>query len=136
MISQTLCSYIITFSSDSRKDKDDDDKKRDFRDAKREDRKPNNSDEDEDDDIDDKKERRLKDKKSKDKLKLFTKDKHLLLSFVYFDQTHCGYILDRDIEELLHTLGMLQNMYEKMKLYYFYCYRFKLIKISSKEASK
>ncbi|XP_076250699.1 cell division cycle and apoptosis regulator protein 1-like [Rhynchophorus ferrugineus] len=101
---------------DSRKDKDEDDKKRDFRDTKREDRKTNNSDEDEDDDMDDKKEKRIKDKKNKDKIKLLTKDKHLLLSFVYFDQTHCGYILDRDIEELLHTLGLNLSRSQARKL--------------------
>lgn len=35
-----------------------------------------------------------------------TVDPELLLSFVYFDQTHCGYILEKDVEELFYTLGL------------------------------
>lgn len=46
------------------------------------------------------------DKKKKDKVKLLTVDPYLLLAFVYFDQTHCGYIFDKDVEELLFTLGL------------------------------
>ena len=30
----------------------------------------------------------------------------LLLSFVYFDQTHCGFIYEKDIENLFFTLGL------------------------------
>lgn len=37
---------------------------------------------------------------------MYTHDPYLLLSFVYFDQTHCGYIFDKDIEELIYTLGL------------------------------
>lgn len=47
-----------------------------------------------------------KDKKKKERVKLYTEDPHLLLAFVYFDQSHCGYIFDKDIEELLYTLGL------------------------------
>lgn len=79
--------------------KDDDDKKKD-KEGKREDRKSESSEEDDDDGR-----RSTKDKKRKDRVKLITKDKHLLLSFVYFDQSHCGYIFDKDMEELLYTLG-------------------------------
>jgi hypothetical protein len=39
-------------------------------------------------------------------MKYYTADPFLLLSFVYFDQTHCGYILDKDVEEIIHTLGL------------------------------
>lgn len=28
------------------------------------------------------------------------------MSFVYFDQTHCGYIFEKDIEDLFYTLGL------------------------------
>lgn len=45
-------------------------------------------------------------KKKRERVKLCTEDPYLLLSFVYFDQTHCGYIFDKDIEELLFTLGL------------------------------
>lgn len=30
----------------------------------------------------------------------------LLLSFVYFDHTHCGYIFEKDLEDLFYTLGL------------------------------
>lgn len=30
----------------------------------------------------------------------------LLLSFTYFDQTHCGYIFEKDLEDLFYTLGL------------------------------
>lgn len=30
----------------------------------------------------------------------------LLLSFVYFDQTHCGYIFEKDLEDLFYSLGL------------------------------
>ena len=46
------------------------------------------------------------DAKKKDKLKYVTSDPDLLLSFVYFDQTHCGYIFEKDIEELFYALGL------------------------------
>lgn len=29
-----------------------------------------------------------------------------MLSFVYFDHTHCGYIFDKDVEDLIYTLGL------------------------------
>jgi LAIKA domain len=30
----------------------------------------------------------------------------LLLSFVYFDQNHCGYMFEKDLEDLFYTLGL------------------------------
>lgn len=60
--------------------------------------------------------RREREKKKKDKVKLYTKDKHLLLSFVYFDQTQCGYIFDKDMEDLLYTLGLKQSRAQIKKL--------------------
>lgn len=35
-----------------------------------------------------------------------TVDPDLLLSFVYFDQSQCGYIFEKDVEELFYTLGL------------------------------
>lgn len=52
----------------------------------------------------------------KKKVKLFTHDPYLLLSFVYFDQTHCGYIFDKDIEELIYTLGFNLSRAQVRKL--------------------
>jgi len=54
----------------------------------------------------DKDEKKDKDKDKKKKEKVVTTDPLLLLAFVYFDQTHCGYILDKDLEELLYALGL------------------------------
>lgn len=37
---------------------------------------------------------------------MITHNKELLMAFVYFDQSHCGYLLERDLEEILYTLGL------------------------------
>lgn len=61
--------------------------------------------------------RRDRDKDGKKrKTKLYTHDPYLLLSFVYFDQTHCGYIFDKDIEELIYTLGLNLSRAQVRKL--------------------
>lgn len=61
--------------------------------------------------------RRDRDKDGKKrKVKLYTHDPYLLLSFVYFDQTHCGYIFDKDIEELIYTLGLNLSRAQVRKL--------------------
>ncbi|XP_011643483.1 cell division cycle and apoptosis regulator protein 1-like isoform X2 [Pogonomyrmex barbatus] len=119
----------------SRKDEKRDDKKReeakdkkDDKDAKckmddkdREKEKNDDDDDDEDDESDDddsvKDGRRDRDKDGKKrKTKLYTHDPYLLLSFVYFDQTHCGYIFDKDIEELIYTLGLNLSRAQVRKL--------------------
>ncbi|XP_055716251.1 cell division cycle and apoptosis regulator protein 1-like isoform X2 [Phlebotomus papatasi] len=45
-------------------------------------------------------------KREKDRQKYYTAFPDLLLSFVYFDQSHCGYIFEKDIEDLFFTLGL------------------------------
>lgn len=40
----------------------------------------------------------------------------LLLSFVYFDQTHCGYIFEKDLEDLFYTLGLNLSRSQVRKL--------------------
>ncbi|XP_063994162.1 cell division cycle and apoptosis regulator protein 1-like [Diachasmimorpha longicaudata] len=73
-------------------------------------------DEDDSDDDDSVKDgKRDRDGKKK-KTKLYTFDPDLLLSFVYFDQTHCGYIFDKDIEELIYTLGLNLSRAQVKKL--------------------
>lgn len=37
---------------------------------------------------------------------MITHNRELLMAFVYFDQSHCGYLLERDLEEILYTLGL------------------------------
>ena len=44
--------------------------------------------------------------KKRDKTKHVTVSPELLLAFVYFDQSHTGYLLDKDVEEIMHTLGL------------------------------
>lgn len=70
---------------------------------------------DDDDSMKDGKRDRDKDGKKR-KTKLYTYDPYLLLSFVYFDQTHCGYIFDKDIEELIYTLGLNLSRAQVRKL--------------------
>lgn len=68
-----------------------------------------------DDSVKDGRKDREKDGKKR-KTKLYTYDPYLLLSFVYFDQTHCGYIFDKDIEELIYTLGLNLSRAQVRKL--------------------
>lgn len=37
---------------------------------------------------------------------MVTHNKDLLMAFVYFDQSHCGYLLEKDLEEIMYTLGL------------------------------
>lgn len=37
---------------------------------------------------------------------MVTVNRDLLMAFVYFDQSHCGYLLEKDMEEILYTLGL------------------------------
>lgn len=55
-------------------------------------------------------------RKDKERLKYYTVDPDLLLSFVYFDQTHCGYIFEKDIEDLFYTLGLNLSRAQTRKL--------------------
>lgn len=55
-------------------------------------------------------------RKDKDRQKYITINPELLLSFVYFDQTHCGYILEKDIEDLFYTLGLSLSRAQARKL--------------------
>lgn len=97
---------------DKKSERKDDEKKKD----KKEERKSELGDTEDDDDFEEDDGVKKKDKKKKEKPKMFTKDRHLLLSFVYFDQTHCGYIFEKDIEELLYTLGLSLSRAQVRKL--------------------
>ncbi|KAM6956273.1 cell division cycle and apoptosis regulator protein 1-like [Aplochiton taeniatus] len=90
-------------------DDDDDDDKDDedsnsskLRDNRKEDRKSS-------------KERSSKDKE-KDKKQMVTYNKDLLMAFVYFDQSHCGYLFERDLEEIMFTLGLHLSRAQVKKL--------------------
>lgn len=55
-------------------------------------------------------------RKDKERQKYYTVDPDLLLSFVYFDQTHCGYIFEKDVEDLFYTLGLNLSRAQTRKL--------------------
>ncbi|WAQ95550.1 CCAR1-like protein [Mya arenaria] len=77
------------------------------------------SDKDEKKDKDDKKDEEKKDKDKKDKKekrKFRTVMPDLLLSCIYFDQNHCGYIVDKDVEEIVHTIGLNLSRAQVKKL--------------------
>ncbi|KAJ7324262.1 hypothetical protein JRQ81_017282 [Phrynocephalus forsythii] len=86
--------------------------------------------EDEDDDRDDEEMNRREDKregnrhgkeraskdKERDKTQMITVNRDLLMAFVYFDQCHCGYLLEKDLEEILYTLGLHLSRAQVKKL--------------------
>ncbi|XP_071371978.1 cell division cycle and apoptosis regulator protein 1-like, partial [Centroberyx affinis] len=61
------------------------------------------------------KERSSKDKE-KEKKQMVTYNKELLMAFVYFDQSHCGYLMERDLEEIMYTLGLHLSRAQVKKL--------------------
>lgn len=104
---------------DNLKDEEENKEKKETKDRERVDshkEEKHNEESDFEDDEEKKKDRKGSKKDKKEKLKLYTKDKHLLLSFVYFDQSHCGYIFDKDIEDLLYTLGLKLSRAQIRKL--------------------
>lgn len=52
----------------------------------------------------------------KEKVKFITAYPDLLLSFCYFDQTQCGYIFEKDIEELFYCIGLNLSRSQVRKL--------------------
>ncbi|XP_033882355.2 cell division cycle and apoptosis regulator protein 1-like isoform X3 [Acipenser ruthenus] len=61
------------------------------------------------------KERSSKDKE-KEKKQMTTYNKDLLMAFVYFDQSHCGYLLEKDLEEIMYTIGLHLSRAQVKKL--------------------
>uniref|UniRef100_A0A3B4A6A0 Cell division cycle and apoptosis regulator protein 1 n=1 Tax=Periophthalmus magnuspinnatus TaxID=409849 RepID=A0A3B4A6A0_9GOBI len=51
-----------------------------------------------------------------EKKQMVTYNRELLMAFVYFDQSHCGYLLERDLEEILYTLGLHLSRAQVKKL--------------------
>ncbi|CAI9547718.1 unnamed protein product [Staurois parvus] len=86
---------------EDREDDDDDSSTKDKRDDKRENRYS--------------KEWLTKDKEKEKKL-MVTINKDLLMAFVYFDQSHCGYLLEKDLEEIIYTLGLHLSRAQVKKL--------------------
>lgn len=65
---------------------------------------------------DDSDEERSVDGKRRESKKLVTVDPDLLLSFVYFDQTQCGYIFSNHLEELFYSLGLRLSRSDTKKI--------------------
>ena len=61
------------------------------------------------------KERPSKDKE-KEKTQMITINRDLLMAFVYFDQSHSGYLLEKDLEEICYTLGLHLSRAQVKKL--------------------
>ncbi|KAB0375842.1 hypothetical protein FD755_012485 [Muntiacus reevesi] len=61
------------------------------------------------------KERTSKDKE-KEKTQMIMINKDLLMAFVYFDQSHCGYLLEKNLEEIFYTLGLHLSWAQVKKL--------------------
>jgi len=51
-------------------------------------------------------EQKSSEKKSTDKELMYTTDRALLLACIYFDQSHAGYLLEKDVEDIIHTTGL------------------------------
>lgn len=47
---------------------------------------------------------------------MVTHNRDLLMAFVYFDQSHCGYLLEKDVEEIMYTLGLHLSRAQVKKL--------------------
>ncbi|XP_023931165.1 cell division cycle and apoptosis regulator protein 1-like [Lingula anatina] len=72
---------------------------------KKEEKKDEIKEEEEEEEEEEDQEKKDKEKK-REKVKFYTAYPELLLAFVYFDQNHTGYLLDKDVEEIIHTLGL------------------------------
>lgn len=104
--------------TDDKKDGDKKDEETEKKDGKDSPDKKDDKREDKDEKKDDKK----KDKddkekeKKKEKRKYLTVKPDLLLACIYFDQNHCGYILDKDMEEIMHAIGLSLSRAQVKKL--------------------
>lgn len=56
------------------------------------------------------------DGKKRETKKMVVVDPELLLAFVYFDQTHCGYIFSSHLEELFYSLGLRLSRADSKKI--------------------
>lgn len=56
------------------------------------------------------------DGKKRETKKMVTVDPDLLLSFIYFDQTYCGYIFSNHLEELFYALGLRLSRADAKKI--------------------
>ena len=97
--------------------------KDDVKESEKKDKKRSLHPEDSDDSLATKSDRSRSKRREKDgketkieRSKYVTAFPDLLLSFVYFDQTHCGYIFEKDLEDLFYTLGLNLSRSQVRKL--------------------
>ncbi|XP_062571744.1 cell division cycle and apoptosis regulator protein 1-like isoform X4 [Saccostrea cucullata] len=83
---------------------------------KEDDKKDQEKKEEEEVDDDEEGKKDKEEKKKREKKKYQTKDAALLLAFTYFDQNHTGYLLDKDVEEIIHTIGLQLSRAQVKKL--------------------
>lgn len=72
-------------------------------------KRPRDDDSDEDD-------YSIKSGERKRRPKMVVAKPDLLLSFIYFDTTHCGYIFEKDVEELFYIIGLNLSRAQVRKL--------------------
>jgi len=65
---------------------------------------------------DEEKEEKVEEEQASGDANLYTANKALLMSFAYFDTSHCGYIIDKDLEEILYTVGLSVSRAQTRKL--------------------
>lgn len=95
--------------------------KKDSKESKDKDKKKDEDKKDQEkkDDEEEEEEEGKKDKdkeKKREKKKYQTREPALLLAFTYFDQNHTGYLLDKDVEEIIHTIGLQLSRAQVKKL--------------------
>lgn len=83
---------------------------------KKEEKKEDKEDKDKSEKKKDKEDKEKKEKKDKEKKKYMTLKPDLLLACIYFDQNHCGYVLDKDLEEIIHAIGLSLSRAQVKKL--------------------
>ncbi|KAK2184438.1 hypothetical protein NP493_266g03046 [Ridgeia piscesae] len=97
--------------SDRKEDKKNKDDKVKDRDDRDQDQDEDVSDQDNDSDKD--KDKKKHDKK-REKVKYYTANPALLMAFVYFDLSRTNYLMDKDVEEIIHTVGLRLSRSQKM----------------------
>ncbi|KAB0337884.1 hypothetical protein FD754_024935 [Muntiacus muntjak] len=97
---------------------DDKDKKEDRDERKKEDkRKDDSKDEDETEEDNNQDEYDpMEAEAEKEKTQMIMINKDLLMAFVYFDQSHCGYLLEKNLEGIFYTLGLHLSWAQVKKL--------------------
>lgn len=92
------------------RDKDREKEREKEKDKERRERRASRRDEENSDD------ERSMDGKKRETKKMVTIDPDLLLSFVYFDQSYCGYIFSNHLEELLYALPLRLSRADAKKI--------------------